>query len=55
MNEFIEQLMETIENARENFESAKLEGTLSGDPTEVLVLLVDIYDELEALQSDEEE
>ena len=55
MNEFIAQLMETIENAREHFEDSKLEGTLSGDPSEVLILLVDIYDELEALQADEEE
>jgi len=55
MEEFINQLMETIENARENFEAAKLEGTLAGDPTELLVLLVDIYDELDLLRVDEEE
>ena len=55
MDSFIEQFMEVIENARENFEDAHREGEISGDVTELLSLLVGIYDELEALQADEDE
>jgi len=53
MQDYIEQLIETLEGAREYFEEASLEGMVVGDTTNLMELFNDITEELEAHRCDE--